>query len=93
MGALCGTWKNSTMLCLTLNISVISTKFKLALIQDRRTQHNRQHRAENQKQTDINHWWSLDCPAPAQLTFEVGSRDSTAAGSIEGLDQSHQDLF
>lgn len=93
MGALCRTWKNSTMLCLTLDISVISTNFKLAGIRAKRTQCNREYRAENQKQMGINHRRSLDCPAPAQLTFEVRSRHPTAARFIEGLDQSHQNLF
>lgn len=45
MGALCGTSKNSNMVCLTLNISVISTKFTLAGIQTRRTECKREHRA------------------------------------------------
>lgn len=50
---------------LTLNISVISTKFKLAGMQARRMQCNREHRAENQKRVCINHWWSLGLLLPS----------------------------
>lgn len=72
---------------------MISTKSRLAEIQARTMQFSRELRAENQKWMGISPWQTLGCPTPDHLTFEVGRRNSTAAGSVKGLDEGCQDFF